>query len=263
MKYTNRIITIFCSIIALSAFSGCGGGSGEGQNAGVTVSSTHSMATNTYLLTEDTYGLQNATYMSATNSNGLFILRVAIADSMTDPDFSTVFRIDIVQPAQIGGPGSHALGVPGSPVELLFFNGHRSSMLNTVSGSITFSSFGVNSGDVVAGNFEAVVIDQGSNTVPMPTYTVKGSFHFGVNTHGAIEPSPSPVPAGATVHYNDNCASCHALGSLDPSSAGGAPDLALEGGEVPGQFTAEVPGHNGITLNVQAIQGLKVLLNAK
>jgi hypothetical protein len=263
MHYTNRVFMIFCAIIALSAFSGCGGKSDEGQNAGGTVSSTQSAATNTYLLTEDSYGLQNATYMSASNSNGLFVLRAAIADSMTDPHFSTVFRIDIIQAAQIGKDVSYPLGIPGSPVEILFFNGHRSSLLNTVSGSITFSYYGVNSGAKVAANFQAVFEDQNSDAVPRPTYSVKGSFHFVVNTHGALVPTLSPVPAAATVQYNAKCASCHALGSLDPSSAGGAPDLSLEGGEVPGKFTADVPGHNGITLNAETIHGLQVLLNAK
>jgi hypothetical protein len=190
-------------------------------------------------------------------------MRAAIAGSMVDPNFSTVFRIDIVQSEQIVGPGSYTLGVSGSPVEILFFNGHRSSLLNTVSGSITFTSYGVKSGDVVAGNFETVVEDQNPDAVPRPTYAFKGSFHFVVNTHGALVPTLSPVPAGATGNYNEKCASCHALGSLDYSSAGGAPDLALEGGRVPGKFTADVPGHNGITLNAEAIQGLKVLLNAK
>ena len=87
MKYSNRIITIFCAFTALAAFSGCGGGSGGGQSAGVTVPSTSSEAVSSYELSEDSYGLQNATFMSATNSNGSFVMRAAIADSMTDPGF--------------------------------------------------------------------------------------------------------------------------------------------------------------------------------
>jgi hypothetical protein len=262
MKYSMRIIMILCSLTALSVFSGCGGKSDEGQNPGDTVSVTQPTATNRYLLTEDNYGLQNATFMSATNSNGVFVMRAAIADSMTDPYFTTVFRIDIVQPAQITGPGFYTVGAAGSPVEILFFNGHRSTMLNTVSGTVTFTSYGVHSGDVVAGSFQVVVEDQNSGTLPKPTYSIKGNFHFVINTYGALVPTLSPVPAGAAGLYNTKCASCHALGSLDPSSAGSAPDLALKGGELPGRFAAGEPGHKEITLNAEEIQKLKILLNA-
>jgi hypothetical protein len=262
MKYSKRIIMMLFTITALTALSGCGGGADQGQNTDDMATATPSTATNTYLLTEDNYGVQNATFMSATNRNGLFVMRAAIADSMTDPDFSTVFRIDIVQPAQIGGPGSYAVGAAGSPVEILFFNGHRSTLLNTASGIVTFTSYGVCSGDVVAGSFQVTVEDQNSGTVPRPTYSIKGSFRFIVNTYGALVPTLSPVPAGAAGNYNTKCASCHALGSLDPGSAGSAPDLALKGGDLPAHFAAGVPGHKEITLTAEELQNLKILLNA-
>jgi hypothetical protein len=262
MKYFNRFIMMLCTITALTALSGCGGGADQGQNTREMSTATQSTATNTYLLTEDSYGLQNATFMSATNSNGLFVMRAAIADSMTDPDFTTVFRIDIVQPAQIAGPGSYSVGVAGSPVEILFFNGHRSTLLNTVSGIVTFTSYGVHSGDVVAGSFHVAVEDQNSGNVPKPTYSIKGSFRFFINTYGALVPTLSPVPSEAMGNYNIKCASCHALGSIDPGSAGGAPDLALKGGELPARFTAGELGHKEITLTAEELQNLKVLLNA-
>jgi len=262
MKYSNRIITIFCAFTALAAFSGCGGGSGGGQSAGVTVPSTSSEAVSSYVLSEDSYGLQNATFMSATNSNGLFVMRAAIADSMTDPGFSTVFRIDVVQPQLISGPGSYAVGAAGSPVEILFPNGHKSFLLNTVSGTITFTSYGVHTGDVVAGNFEVIVEDQNGGSDPSLTYTVRGNFSFIVNMSGALVPAPIPVPAAAASDYDANCASCHALGSYDKTSSENSPDLSLHGGNIPDHFTAGVPGHNGITLTAQEIHNLKILLNA-
>jgi hypothetical protein len=262
MKYYKWIIMMLCTIIALTTLSGCGGGSKDGQNSGEMATATQSTVTNTYLLTEDSYGLQNATFMSATNRNGLFVMRAAIADGMTDPNFLTVFRIDIVQPARIAGPGSYSLVTAGSPVEILFFNGHRSTLLNTVSGTVTFTSYGVNSGDVVAGNFQVEVLDQNSGTVPRPTYSIKGSFRFVINTYGALVPNLSPVPAEAMGNYNTKCASCHALGSHDPGSAGSAPDLALRGGELPAHFAAGEPGHKGINLTAEELQNLKILLNA-
>jgi hypothetical protein len=262
MKYSNRIIMIFFAITALAAFSGCGGGSGGGQSAGVTVPSTPSATTSTYQLSEDSYGLQNATFMSATNSNGSFVMRAAIAESMTDPSFTSVFRIDVVQPQLISGPGTYVVGTANSPVVILFPNGHRSFLLNTVSGSITFTSYGVHTGDVVAGNFQVMVEDQNFNDDPRPTYPVSGNFSFVVNTSGALVPTPVPVPAGAAGSYDAKCASCHALGSYDTTSTENSPDLALHGGNIPDHFTAGVPGHNGITLTAQEIHDLKILLNA-
>jgi hypothetical protein len=283
MKNSIRIIMILCVLATHLALNGCGGGvSGETDNAVVTETSDSAMvmetsdsamvtessdsavaksssvsAGNSYSLTEDTYGLQNATFMSASNSNGLFVLRAAIASKMTDPNFTTVFRIDILKPKLISGPGSYAVGGLKPKVGILFFNGHRSTLLNTTKGTIKFTSYSAKSGKVVAGSFAVVVQDQ--NSISRPTYSVKGKFRFVVNTSGVLMPTPSPVPAAASGEYNTNCAYCHALGSVDRSSAGGAPDLALKGGEIAGKFAA---GHNNITLSTSEISGLKVLLNA-
>ncbi|MCX6984864.1 MAG: cytochrome c, partial [Lentisphaerae bacterium] len=238
MKNIIRIIMICCALTSHFALSGCGsGGSGGAQNSGVAFTSGSPSnstalqtenAVNSYSLTEDTYGLQNATFMSATASNGSFVLRAAIAGSMTDPNFTTVFRIDILQPSSINGNSTYSIGGknvsgPQFPGEILFFNGHKSSLLNTISGSITFTSYGTNYGDAVAGSFAVLVEDQNSAT--RPGYSVKGNFNFVLNTYGVLVPTPSPVPAAARGEYNAKCASCHALGSFDPSSAGGAHDL--------------------------------------
>jgi hypothetical protein len=272
MKNIVRIIMICCALTTHFALSGCGsGGSGGAQNAGVSFppaslsSSPAVSAENSYSLTEDTYGLQNATFMSANGSNGSFVLRAAIANNMTDPNFTTVFRIDIQQPSSISGNRTYSIGGnnasgPLFPGDILFFNGHKSSLLNTISGTVTFTSYGTNSGDVVSGSFAVLVEDQNSAT--RPVYSVKGNFTFVLNTYGVLVPTPSPVPAAASGEYNTKCASCHALGGYDPSSTGGAPDLALKGGEIAGKFTAGVAGHNNITLSASEISDLKVLLNA-
>ena len=261
MKNIIGIIMICCALTIQFALSGCGsGGSGGAQSSGVTPS-VPVTAVNSYSLTED-YGLQKATFMSATNDNGVFAMRAAIANSMTDPNFTDVFRIDILQPSSISRNSTYSIGGNGPQFsgDILFFNGHKSSLLNTVSGSITFTSYGTNSGDVVAGSFAVQVEDQNSAT--RPVYSVKGNFNFVLNTAGVLVPTPSPVPVAASGEYNAKCASCHALGSFDPSSAGGAPDLALKGGEIAGRFTADVPGHNSITLSAIEMNDLKVLLNA-
>lgn len=261
MKNSIRIIMILCALATHLALNGCGGGgSGESGNAVVTESSDNAVASasankagNSYLLTEDTYGLQNATFMSATNSNGLFVLRAAIASNMTDPNFTTVFRIDILK---INGPGTYAIGVPNAKVEILFFNGHRSTLLNTISGAIKFTSYGAKTGNVVAGSFAVVVQDQSS--ISRPTYPVKGNFRFVVNSSGVLMPTPTPVPAAASEVFNANCASCHTLGIY-----GSATDLALKGGEIGSDKYADVPEHKYITLKDPEISYLKILLNSK
>jgi hypothetical protein len=262
MKQSFRIMMMFCAAASLFALSGCGGGGGGGSQGAVVIDSAPTAANNSYSLTEDTYGLQNATFMSATKNGDTFIMRAAIADNITDPDFRTVFRIDVVRPQLISGPGTYAIGGEDSPVDILFFNGHSSTLLNTVTGTITFTSYGVNSGEMVTGSFAAIVEDHNSGDVQRPTYSVRGNFSFVVNTYGALIPTPVPVPAAAAGYYSAKCNPCHSLGNHDPISAGGAPDLALKGGEVPDYFSAGEPGHNGITLTAQEIHDLKILLNA-
>jgi hypothetical protein len=273
MKSSIRIIMILCTLATHLALNGCGGGgSDESGNAVVTESSESAVvmessdnavasasansAGNSYLLTEDSYGLQHATFMSATNSNGLFVLRAAIASKMTDPNFTTVFRIDILKLQQINGPGTYAIGVPNAKVGILFFNGHRSTLLNTISGTIRFTSYGAKSGNVVAGSFAVMVQDQ--NSISRPKYSVKGNFWFVVNTSGVLKPTPTPVPAAASEVFNANCASCHSLGIY-----GSATDLALKGGEIGSNRYAGVPEHNDITLKEPEISYLKILLNSK
>jgi hypothetical protein len=267
---------IFSVLTANLALSGCGGGgSGGTQDPGVTVHSvvtsdsstlTPGTAENSYSLTEDTYGLQNATFMSAAESSGSIVLRAAIASSMTDPNFTDVFRIDITQ-AMINGPGTYSFGgtdtsAPQFPGDILFLNGHASNLLNTASGTITFTSFGTNSGDVVAGSFAVQVEDQNSSEVPLPVYSIMGNFNFVINTSGVLIPAPSPVPDAAIEEYSAKCASCHTLGSYNPDNLSGAPDLALKGGEIGGKFTAGAAGHEGIALSATEISDLKILLNA-
>jgi hypothetical protein len=275
MKNSGRVLMTLCAIIAHVALSGCGGGGPAPGAPGSSALSSVSPAAvnvtplasvgNSYALTEDGYGLQNATFMAATRSDASLILRAALAGSMTDPEFTTVFRIDIPQPAQLS-VGTYAIGgsagnIPRFPGEILFFNGHKSTLLNTVSGTISFTAFGTHSGNLIAGNFAVQVADQNSTLLPRPLYAVEGNFSFALDTYGALVPTPSPLPIAAAGYYNTKCASCHALGTYDPTGTG-APDLALKGGEMAAKFTADLPGHANLTLSASELHDLKVFLNA-
>jgi hypothetical protein len=172
--------------------SGCGsGGSGTSSPpASAFTPSPPTVSKNFYTLSEDTFGLKNANLIAATNENGVFTLRVAIAESLTDPNFTDVFRINILQPAQIAATGSYSIGKNAgstiSPCEILYFNGEKSSQLDTISGTITFTSYGVNTGDLVAGTFSAQIEDAGSPAEENPVYTIIGNFSFVVNMHDAL-----------------------------------------------------------------------------
>ena len=191
MNYSRLLLVLFVAV-SIFTVSGCGsGGSGSSSPPASVYTPTPATVTdNSYSLSVDSFGLKNANFLAATNENGVFTLRVAIAGSLTDPNFTDVFRINILQPAQITTAGSYSIGenagstVP--PCEILFFNGEKSSQLDTVSGTITFTSYGANTGDLVAGSFSTQIEDAGSMATPKPVYTISGNFSFVVNMPGAI-----------------------------------------------------------------------------
>lgn len=249
-------------VLALAVMAGCGGGGGEaGAPAGVnTVPAQQAVQANYFAVTGDTYGMENATYLSCVKSSLGIVLRAAIASSMTDPDYKTVSRIDIASGAAIVPGVAYSLGSGQTPFpgNLYFFNGQSTTFLRTVGGTITFSRYGSNSGDRISGSYSAVVEDGGEPS--RPTYTIAASFDFATDSYAAVQPAPASLALAAQPAYQGNCASCHSLGSYD-QSAGGAADLALKGGHLDGLFAASQPGHQGITLSAGDIANLKVLLN--
>lgn len=266
----RAIARTICTTVVIMALAGCGGGGGSlptGSSATSSPTSNPASSANSVTVTEDSYGLQNPTYLTSDQGSGTFIMRAAIASADTDPNFRTVFRIDVFSPAVIARNGIYRIGsagsgLPGFPGEIQFFNGHQSSLLRTVEGTVTFTDFGMHSGDLIAGNFVVTIADGYSAIAPQPLYSVKANFSFTLNASGPAVPTQSPVPAGSLACYTAKCSSCHALGTLDPV-AESAPGLPFTGGSIEGRFTPDVTGHQGITLTASEIRGLKVLLNAQ
>jgi hypothetical protein len=255
------------STILIVALAGCGGGGGGGtQPTGASTASSSAPPVSSVTVTEDGYGLQNSTFLTSDQSNGIFVMRAAIASGDTDPNFRTVFRIDVFSASQVERNVTYRIGdgtsLPAFPGEILFFNGHQSTLLHTAGGTITFTDFGTHTGDLVAGNFAVALADGYSGTVPQPEYAIKANFKFILNAAGPVTPVPLPIPSGSLSSYTAKCSSCHALGTLD-SVAESAPDLALKGGVMDDNFTLDVPGHQGISLAPSEIKGLKVILNAQ
>ncbi len=191
MNY-SRFLLALCVAVACFVLNGCGsGGTGDSsvQAAGDTPSPAVSIK-NSYALTLDTLSLKRADFMAATNENGVFTLRTAIADGVNDPDFVDVIRIDILKPEQITAPCTYIVGDTAnaaiSPCDIIIFNGEKSTMLNTVGGTVSFTSFGMKTGDVIAGAFTVQVEDDGSALDVKPLHTVCGTFSFVLNMPEAI-----------------------------------------------------------------------------
>jgi hypothetical protein len=190
----SRFLSVLCISAIFFAASGCGSGSG-GAGGGSDQKAVNTPVplpakVNSYSLTQDTLGLKSANFMAAINENGAFTMRVAIADSVTDPNFADIFRIDILKPDQISASGTYSVGVSGnssiSPCDISFFNGEKSTLLNTVAGTVSFTSYGTNTGDLVSGTFVVQVENDGALMDPKPVYTINGSFSFLLNMPGAI-----------------------------------------------------------------------------
>lgn len=252
------------ALFAALFIAGCGGGGGTPGAVNGVVPNLTPFAGNAYSVTSDTYGMASPNYLAASSSTLGVVLRSALATSLTDPDFKTVTRIDI--PAGMAAHGSYALGsaapgTPSFPGAVYFFNGHQSTLLRTVGGTISFSSFGANPGDRVTGSFSALVEDGADSATPKATYTIAASFDFVNETSSAVLPAPAAASAAAP-SYDAKCASCHALGSYDTTTQGTASDLALKGGKLTAQFGSDLPSHQGVPLAPGELSALKVMLNA-
>lgn len=204
MKSFIRIVMVLCAITTHFAISGCGsGGSGGSQNSGVTATSSSNITSpesvgNSYSLTDD-YGFQPANFMSTeSNNTGGFVLRVTNTEMITPDNSGDIFRIDFLQPSLISvNGGTYSIGDnnenPPFPGQILFFNCNNSGYLITTSGTITFTSFGANSGDVVVGSFDVQMEDRNPSNNSIPIYHVAGNFSFVVNSSGPLSPPSTPL----------------------------------------------------------------------
>lgn len=271
--YLIRLLIPCALSVATLLIAACGGGGGSTSAGGVTTTAAPPATAlpveykNSFDLTNDTYGTQKATYLSATSSDGAYVLRTAIASSMTDPGFKSIFRIDIKQPAAITENAAYAVGgetssLPTFPGDIYIFNGHPSTMIKVVSGAITFTSLGRGSDNIITGNFNVQAEDQNPAISPRTTYMFAATFSFALDSYGAIIPTPLPVPASGAALYDSRCASCHMLGDYDQTS-NGAPDLSLKGGITGLLFTAGITGHQGVLLSAPELKDLRIFLNAQ
>ncbi|MCM0082457.1 hypothetical protein L4X63_12735 [Geomonas sp. Red32] len=177
------------------ALCSCGGG--PATPAAVVQADPPSQAVtppDSFTITSDTGAIKEANYLAATRSSGCIVLRAGIASSLTDPEFRTVARIDILTPQAVVPGTSYSLAPlpaegPVFPGAFYLFNGEQSTLVHTVDGTITFTSVGTGSGDRISGTFTATVQDGYGLPPSSPAYTIAGTFRFTLDTAGPVPPA--------------------------------------------------------------------------
>ncbi len=177
MKNIIRAILLCGALSALFILGGCGSG-GWGGVSGVTVSSPAPAPApapvNTYSLSRDDLMLQIANDLTTENNAGGFILRAAESSNADGViNAGDVFRIDVLKQDQIETGIANNVATANPLCTISFFDGERSSMLTTTSGTITFTKYGTKNNEEVSGTFD-VTVDDGSGILKY----VSGRFDY-------------------------------------------------------------------------------------
>lgn len=255
--------------IILLFVTACGGGGGSSASNTGTIVNAGSTVSNQLTVTHDEYGLLAPNFYYSTDNAAFWSIQADVAKDVYDDNFKCVIRVDIpktidgAMPAIIGKTfsiedGSQYEKFPG---EFLVFNGHKSVYKRVEQGTISFSTASTASGSVT-GTYDVIVTDYDSMLVPRPKYRLAGEFSFIMDTYGPADPMPAETyPALGQETYGQHCASCHSLGDYD-TTAESAPDLSMRGGELPTTYDAVAPSHQSIPLTEQAMEALRIFLNA-
>jgi mono/diheme cytochrome c family protein len=119
----------------------------------------------------------------------------------------------------------------------------------TLPSGLSLSSIGVISGTPSAtGTFSFTVRVTDSSSTPVS-----------VSKTLSITVAAAATTGGGKAVYDQNCASCHRLGTYDTS--GSAPNLLGKGSSIDSYYKAGVSGHKGITLSSTNITELKTFIN--
>ena len=194
-------LSIKVAAVSLALFAaGCGGGGGGSAPAAIdsvapaATTPQTAASQNSFTTTSDNFGMQNPTYLSSTKSALGIVLRVAIASSMTDPNFKTISRVDILPAAAIIPRAVYSLGsatdaTPAFPGTVFFLNGQPSTQLATVGGVITFTAYGSNAGDRITGSYSAIIENGNDLSSPRARYTISANFDFVTDSNGPVLPA--------------------------------------------------------------------------
>ena len=133
----------------------------------------------------------NTSTPEPTNNNAFWSVQAAIADTVSDPEFKTILRIDIPksEDAPLPNLGGRTFAFEESalhdkfPGRVIVFNGKKSVLKKVESGTISFTPDS-SAADHVNGSFDVVLIDYDVPTVPAPRYHLRASFSFQMGTYG-------------------------------------------------------------------------------
>jgi len=270
---TPRIVRSLAKKAALSLFiilslSACGSGGGGGGNGG-SVTGVEQSSINYLIVTSDDYGLMTPNFYYSTDNAAFWSIQSNVANDVWDQNFQSIIRIDIPKAGNNVMPDiNKTFSIEDNPQYAKFpgtfyvFNGHVSVYKRVEQGTISFS---VDSTvpNKVTGAFDVIVTDYDSRIIPAPQYHLTGVLSFKIGTFGPANPLPAEVyPHQGKEAYDQRCSSCHSLGNYD-SIRKSASDLSQRGGELPMVYPGAVVEHQGILLDPQTMQDLRIFLNAK
>lgn len=196
---------VLVAVVSMSALSieGCGGGGGGSQVASPTFSPTASVSssssqtvsslikTNYFQVSESDYKFAAPpNFYYSTDNQNFWSIQADIADSLTDINSRTVFRIDI---PKSGAPlpslnRSFSIEEGGQyerfPGTFSVLDGKQSTAKKVENGTITFTPDSVMS-DHVSGFFDVTLTDYDSSVTPAPKYFLKGVFSFKMGGYGS------------------------------------------------------------------------------
>ncbi|HTG01812.1 MAG TPA: hypothetical protein VK654_14620 [Nitrospirota bacterium] len=195
----TAVLVAMLSIGTMACGGGGGGGAPQGVASAATTTSQSASDTqhyaNSWVVTLDEYGLQKPTFYYSTCNDAFWSIQANIAESVWDPNFKTIMRIDILRSETNGVPNiggkSYSIEAQGLyekfPGEFLVFNGQRSVLKKVESGTLSFSPASSLDGDII-GEFDVVLTDYDSPTTPAPQYHLQGTFDFRMGTYGPAGP---------------------------------------------------------------------------
>lgn len=265
--FTMKTVLSFFLMLSLSA-CGSGGGGNGGAVTGVTGNQDQAI-TNSLTVTSDDYGLMTPNFYYSTDNAAFWSIQADVANDAWDQNFQSVIRIDIQKAGNNVMPDiNKTFSIEDNPLYSKFpgtfyvFNGHVSVYKKVEQGTISFSvdSTATNK---VTGAFDVILTDYDSRIIPAPQYHLKGVLSFTIGTNGPANPLPAEVvPQQGKAAYDQLCSTCHYLGNYDPIVKS-ASDLSQRGGELPAIYPGMVAAHQGISLDQQTMQYLRIFINAE
>lgn len=271
-KVTPHIVRSFAKKAAVSLFiilslSACGSGGGGGNGGSVT--GVEQSPINYLTVTSDDYGLMTPNFYYSTDNAAFWSIQANVANDVWDQNFQSIIRIDIPKAGNNVMPdinktfsiedNSQYAKFPGT---FYVFNGHVAVYKKVEQGTISFSVDSTAS-NKITGAFDVIVTDYDSKIIPAPQYHLTGVLSFKIGTFGPANPLPAEVyPHQGKEAYDQRCSACHSLGTYDPIQKS-ASDLSQRGGELPMVYPGAVGEHQGISLDQQTMQYLRIFLNAE